>query len=179
MAILPSTIGWRAANCSSANSNSCPSPWRFSATTTAWRRMLAYRASARLTKSTAARLTGTCKVGLALGVCGMTCQREARKKSKADPSVARCGERVGMTAAGGWAFEREKGGAGSIREKKKRGVKTRVPHTKGAITQLPERLFSTIPQFMHSFAQGFCQNFIDAKNRKIYLAPQIEPEAWT
>jgi hypothetical protein len=30
---------------------------------------------------------------------------------------------------------------------------------------------------MHSFAQGFSENFIDGKNQNIYLARQIEPEA--
>ena len=38
------------------------------------------------------------------------------------------------------------------------------------------RLFST---FIHSFAQGFCENSIDAKNQNIYLPRQIEPEAKT
>lgn len=36
------------------------------------------------------------------------------------------------------------------------------------------RLFST---FIYSFAQSSCENFIDAENENIYLAPQIEPEA--
>jgi hypothetical protein len=33
------------------------------------------------------------------------------------------------------------------------------------------------PQFIHRFARGFCENFVDGKNQNIYLAPQIEPEA--
>jgi len=41
----------------------------------------------------------------------------------------------------------------------------------------PFFLFSTV---IHKFAQTFLRNFIDAKNGKVYLPPQIEPEAqWT
>jgi len=35
-------------------------------------------------------------------------------------------------------------------------------------------LFSTV---IHKFAQIFLRNFIDAENGKVYLPPQIEPEA--
>jgi len=35
-------------------------------------------------------------------------------------------------------------------------------------------LFSTV---IHKFAQTFLRNFIDAENGKVYLPPQIEPEA--
>jgi hypothetical protein len=34
--------------------------------------------------------------------------------------------------------------------------------------------FSTV---IHKFAQTFLRNFIDAENGKVYLRPQIEPEA--
>ena len=34
--------------------------------------------------------------------------------------------------------------------------------------------FSTV---IHKFAQTFLRNFIDAENGKVYLPPQIEPEA--
>jgi hypothetical protein len=41
----------------------------------------------------------------------------------------------------------------------------------------PQSLGSFFSTVIHKFAQTFLRNFIDAENGKVYLPPQIEPEA--